>query len=484
MIRRLFKWAAIGIVSLVVVVPSCALLYREYLQHQLTKERAITSATGIDSLEPVRIGGIDQWIHVRGQNVNNPILLLIHGGPGAAFIPLAASFQGEWETYFTVVEWDQRGAGKTYASNDRELQRRTMQVQQMQQDTLDVANYLRNRFHRKKIFVLGHSWGSVLGLWLAHEHPDLLYAYVGVAQVVNPKQNDEVAYRDALQEARSSHNAQAVKELERVAPSPHQDSRKGQTRQNWQATLLGPKSNGVAFLDGRRLVTSLASAPEYSLADVFAFVRGQLFSLEVLLPQTRNVDLAQLGSDFRVPLVFLQGRHDSYTRPSLIWAYYQTITAPQREFIWFDNSGHFPFFEEKQKFADELVQRVLPLATDREDGNSGVFEPASIGLNGDVAANRSRRWLTLHRPAGELDCDNRARRGIDDRCHPRAAVRENSTLSVRSSPPDRSRSRESRASVIPNRRKPCRRSPAPRATASRRRCRSSVRRSRTPPGTG
>src|ERR1035441_3694097 len=229
MIRKILKYVGIAIACLLVLVPSSALSYRKYLQHKVADEWAITSPTGINSLESVRIGGIDQWIEVRGQNVNNPILLVIHGGPGVAFIPLARSFQGPWENRFTVVEWDQRGAGKTYASKDKDLQRRTMNVPQMEQDTLDVANYLRNRFQRKKIFVMGHSWGSLLSLWLAHEHPDLIYAYVGVGQVVNPKQNDEVAYRNALQEARSTHNQQAVRELESNAPSPNVDLRKGQT---------------------------------------------------------------------------------------------------------------------------------------------------------------------------------------------------------------------------------------------------------------
>ncbi len=369
MIRKILKCAGIAIACLLVVVPSSALLYRKYLQHKVAEERAITSLAGINSLESVRIGGIDQWIEVRGQNVNNPILLVIHGGPGVAFIPLARSFQGPWENRFTVVEWDQRGAGKTYASNDKDLQRRTMNVPQMEQDTLDVTNYLRNRFQRKKIFVLGHSWGSLLGLWLAHEHPDLIYAYVGVGQTVNPKQNDEVAYRDALQEAGSTHNQQAVRELESNAPFQNVDLRKGQTTENWQAALLGPPSNGVAFMNIRRVLSSLVSAPEYSLADDFSFPRGQLFSLEILIPQARKGDLTQLGSDFGVSIFFFEGRHDPYARPCLIWSYYQTIKAPHKEFIWFDNSGHFPFFEEKQKFADELSQRVLPLATDRQEGN-------------------------------------------------------------------------------------------------------------------
>ena len=368
-IGRIFKYAAIGAVCLVVVVLSSALSYREYLQHKAAEGRAITSPAGINSLAPVRIGGIDQWIEVRGQNVNNPILLVIHGGPGVAFIPLAGSFQGPWENYFTVVEWDQRGAGKTYASNDKDLQHRSMQVPRMEQDTLEVANYLRNRFQRNKIFVLGHSWGSLLGLWLAHEHPDLIYAYVGVGQVVNPVQNEHVAYQDALQEARRTHNEQAVKELEDIAPYPSPDGRNGRTAKNWEEALLGPPSNGEAFLDGRRIVTSLVSAPEYSLAEDFEFARGQLSSLEILVPETMKVDLNRLGANFRVPIFFFEGRHDPYCRPSLIWAYYLIVKAPQKGFVWFDNSGHFPFFEENQKFAQELVQQVLPLATDLRNRN-------------------------------------------------------------------------------------------------------------------
>ncbi len=371
MIRKIVKYVGTPIACLVVLVLSSALLYRKYLQHKVAEDRAIRSPDGINSLEPVRIGGIEQWIEVRGQNVNNPILLFIHGGPGLAFIPLAGAFQDPWEKYFTVVQWDQRGAGKTYASNDKELQHRTINVPQMERDTLDVVNYVRNRFHRKKIFVLGHSWGSLLGLWLAHEHPETIYAYVGVGQVVNPKQNEEIAYRDALQEARNRHNEQAVKDLENIAPypPPNADLAKGQTAQNWQAELLGPPANGVRFQDVGRLLSTLVSAPEYSLVDDVGFVRGQLFSLEILTPEMMEVDLDKLGPDFRVPILFFEGRHDPYCRPSLIQEYSQTIKAPQKDLILFDNSGHFPFFEEKQKFAAELFQRVLPLAVDREDGN-------------------------------------------------------------------------------------------------------------------
>ena len=364
MIKKILKYLAIAVACLVIGVLSSALLYRQCLRHKVAGERAMTSPNHIDSLEPVRIGGIEQWIQLRGQNADNPILLFIHGGPGIAFIPLARDFQSPWEKYFTVVEWDQRRAGKTYASNDKELMRRTMNVPQMEQDTLEVVNYLRHRFRREKIFIVGHSWGSVLGLWLAHEHPELIYAYVGVGQVVNMQQNADIQYKDALQQARTRHNEKAVKALENIAPypAPGSDAGKMFIANKWAAELLGPPPNAADFTNVERILTTVASAPEYSLADDFGFVRGQMFSGEILFPELVKVDLGRLGTEFRVPIFFFEGRRDPYCRPSLILEYIETINAPQKEFVWFDNSGHFPFFEEKQKFGDELVQRVLPLA--------------------------------------------------------------------------------------------------------------------------
>jgi len=364
-IGKILRYSGIAVLCLLVGGTLSGLLYREWLQYKVEKERAITSANGIASLEKVRIGGIDQWIDMRGQDVRNPVLLFIHGGPGMAFIPMAHSFQTPWEQHFTVVEWDQRGAGKTYASNNKEVLRRTMNVAQMEQDTLEVVNYLRDRFKQDKIVVVGHSWGSVLGLWLAHEHPDLLYAYVGVGQVVDNQQNAAAIYHDTLEQARANRNWQAVKQLEDLAPYPsaNPDFSKTGTVNDWAAQLLGPPANGPAFTDPGRFMTAVLSAPEYSLVDDFELVRGQMFSLNVLLPEATKVDLTQLGNSYSVPVFFFEGRHDPYCRPALVDRFNQKITAPQKEVVWFEQSGHFPFFEEKQQFEQALEQRVLPLAS-------------------------------------------------------------------------------------------------------------------------
>jgi pimeloyl-ACP methyl ester carboxylesterase len=363
-VAKIFKYVGIAIGSVIAVLVSSALLYRKYLQHEVAEARAITSPSGIDSLEAVQIGGIQQWIEVRGQNVNNPILLFIHGGPGIAFMPMGSSFQDPWEKYFTVVQWDQRGAGKTYETNDKELLRRTMNVARMQQDAADVVNYLRNRFHREKIFIVGHSWGSMLGLWLAHEHPEWIYAFVGTGQAVSMQENEVAGYRIVLQTARDRHNELAIKELESVAPYPpaSPDFNKTNVVRAWESVLLGPPPSTSNFTNTKRILITLVSAPEYSLADDVGWIRGQTFSIQTMFPGLMDADLYELGYDFRVPIFFFEGKGDPYCPASVIQDYLEKINAPQKEIVWFENSSHFPFYEEKQEFTDELVHRALPLA--------------------------------------------------------------------------------------------------------------------------
>ena len=325
--------------------------------------RAITSPDGVDTLDFVTIGGIGQWIEVRGESAKNPILLFLHGGPGTAFMPVARGFQGPWEKYFTVVQWDQRGAGKTYSSNSKDVMRSTMNVQRMNADTVEVVNYLRGRFHRDKIFVIGHSWGTVLGLQLAHDHPELLYAYAGAGEVVNMRANEEAGYRDALDAARRAQNQKAIQELTSVAPYPTAalEFRKIRIVREWEDTLLSPAAPDDSFAGP----TAILAAPEYSLVNDVDWFRGQLFSIDVLLPELMKMDLSRMGYDFRVPVFFLEGRHDPFTSPVLAHEYFDRINAPEKQFVWFEKSGHFPFAGEPEKFTDFLVETMLPLASER-----------------------------------------------------------------------------------------------------------------------
>jgi proline iminopeptidase len=359
-LKKGLKYLAIVLVVVLVVAVSSAAIYRSLAQGKISRSRAVHSPDGIDSLERVSVGGIDQWIEVRGESAKNPILLFIHGGPGAAFMPIARIFQDSWEKYFTVVQWDQRGAGKTYTSNSKDVQRRTMNIERMHADTLEMVNYLRKRFARDKIFVLGHSWGSVLGLHLAHNHPELLYAYIGVGQATDALQNEAVLYKDTLDQARRTQNKEAIDQLTSIAPYPSSNVTFHQIRvvREWSSTLIGPPQSGESSMDPQAIFL----APEYSLLNDLDWFRGQLFSVDVLLPELSKMNLADLGYDYPLPVFFLEGRRDPYTPSTIAKEFFDKINSPEKQFEWFENSGHFPFVEEPRKFTDVLVQKVLPLS--------------------------------------------------------------------------------------------------------------------------
>jgi len=359
-IKKTLKYIGLLLIAAVLVTIVSVLGYRYFERRAIAQSRAIHTADGVETLEEVSIGGIGQWIEIRGESTKNPVLLFIHGGPGSAFMPVAREFQRPWEKYFTVVQWDQRGAGKTYSSNSRDAVRPTMNIERMHADTLEMAQYLRKRFAQDKIFVLGHSWGSILGLRLAHDHPELLHAYIGVGQAINSRDNETVLYQETLAEAQKTQNQKALKDLASIAPYPSPGVTFQQIRvvRQWSGELIGPKGNDESWMSEKAIFL----APEYSLADDIGWFRGIFFSVDTLLPDLSKSDFADLGYDYRGPIFFMEGKHDPYTPSSIAKDFLDKMNDPEKHFVWFENSGHFPFKEEAQKFTDTLVQQVLPLA--------------------------------------------------------------------------------------------------------------------------
>jgi proline iminopeptidase len=180
--------------------------------------RHIMSPNGVERLEKVSIGGIDQWVSIRGFDRRNPVLLMLHGGPGYVSMPLSWYFQRGWEEYFTVVQWDQRGSGKTYVSNDPAKVAPTLTRERVVADTEEMILWLRKEFHKDKIFVLGHSFGTFMGLTVAEKHPEWLHAYIGMAQMTNSPESERRGWRFAMEHAQAAHNEQAVRELQSIAP--------------------------------------------------------------------------------------------------------------------------------------------------------------------------------------------------------------------------------------------------------------------------
>ena len=184
----------------------------------IANARKILTANGVERLEKVRIGGIDQWVSIRGVDRRNPVLLYIHGGPGYVSIPMSWWFTRGLEEYFTVVQWDQRATGKTYLLTDPAKIAPTLTRERMIADTEEMAAWARKEFGKDKLFALGHSWGSFLGLQLAERHPEWLYAYIGVCQLIDGPESERRGWRFAMEAARRDGNAEAVRELQAIAP--------------------------------------------------------------------------------------------------------------------------------------------------------------------------------------------------------------------------------------------------------------------------
>lgn len=322
----------------------------------------IVSPRGIDERVEVTLGGIPQWITVRGRDSRNPILLFIHGGPAAPEMPTSWTFQDDWEDFFTVVQWDQRGSGKTYATSDPAKIKPTLTVDRMEQDTAELVQYLRSKYGKDKIFVIAHSWGTVLGLRLAQQHPDWLYAYIGMGQIIDMRESERRDYESALASAKAEHNQKAIQQLDAIAPYP--DPQRAPTfdeigvERSW-SVYYGGLSWGRKSYDYYYDTSKLS--PDYTDADLKAIDQGAVMSVTALLPALMAVDFTRT-TDFKCPIVMFNGRHDITTNSGVVAEWFKTVKAPAKKLVWFEDSAHMMQIEQPGAVLLHLVQDVRPLA--------------------------------------------------------------------------------------------------------------------------
>jgi pimeloyl-ACP methyl ester carboxylesterase len=325
-----------------------------FLRKRNAEQFAINREKGIDEANYVSIGGIEQWITIRGQDRTNPVLLFLHGGPGDVTNPWSFMIFAPWEEHFTVVQWDQRGAGRTLRKSGPSVAP-TMTVDRMAQDGIELAEYLRKHLGKEKIVVVAHSFGSLLGLRMVRARPDLFYAYVGTGEVADETRNYSVAYDALLKKAQQTGNQQALDELKSVGPPPYTSGRGYQVQRKWSnhfegADLFLPGTLGYALV-----------APGNSVEDINDSTDGQLLSGERLFSLTRST-MKDLGLEFALPIYFFEGAEDFTTPTALAQQYLEAIKAPHKEFVPIPG-GHFAVFMNSDQFLKELVARVRPLAS-------------------------------------------------------------------------------------------------------------------------
>jgi pimeloyl-ACP methyl ester carboxylesterase len=321
----------------------------------------ITDADGkplpgnIATLETVTLNGSQQWVSVRGRDITKPVLLFLAGGPGGSQLATARFALGGLEEHFVVVNWEQPGSGKSFDAVDRS----TLTPERYIEDAHALILQLRARFGQDKVYVLGESWGSALGIMLVQRYPEFFHAFIGTGQMVAFLETDRMDYDFALNWARERGDTAKVEALIRQGPPPYYGDDvawKGATY--LLDTYAYMNANSAIADNGADTFRDLA-APEYGLYDKVSWFRGVIETLGVVYPQLWEVDFRKQATKLDVPVYFLIGRHDINAPVTLTEQYYELLDAPHKEIVWFEHSGHTPWVHESARFVQVMVDTVL-----------------------------------------------------------------------------------------------------------------------------
>lgn len=291
----------------------------------------LTWASGfaaVDISEAIEIGGIKQWIQIKGWNDRAPVLLFLHGGPGNSSMAYGGKFTEDLQKYFLVAQWDQRESGKTALLNPSD---RPLTVDLFVDDAVEVIRYLANRYSLKKIYLVGHSWGSFLGLNVAARHPELLEAYFAMGAMINQEESERRSLQIMKAKAKEENNTEELSELAQVQ-IPFGDGRQLYYHRKWLNVLMGSKPPQKEYVE------------QWATKWLALFREASAMNMEEIAPM------------LNCPVYFLMGRRDYQTSFALAEAYFQHVKAPQKELIWFEHSAHSPNMTESEKFQETIIK--------------------------------------------------------------------------------------------------------------------------------
>jgi len=304
------------------------------------------------TIEYIEINNSKQCIAICSKKSDNPILLYLHGGPGDAAMPLVAKYNKGIEDIFTVVILEQRGSGKSYYPFS---ETESITIDTYIEDIFILSKILLERYKQDKLYLVGHSWGSVLGMKFIKRYPDLVHTYVGCGQVVNMKKSSRIAYDFALQKNIERKNNKVITKLESIDCT--------YTQETWLNDLLFVTKQVIKHggsLYGKsnfnRFVLDFLLSPDYTFKELINRQKGSLQSIKYLWHELMDVDFEKT-TGFEVPVAFVQGRGDYQVSSTLVHDYFQTIDT-NKQFFWFENSCHFPQWSESIKFY-EIMKSII-----------------------------------------------------------------------------------------------------------------------------
>jgi pimeloyl-ACP methyl ester carboxylesterase len=349
------RWIYRGLIAAAILVV-LAIGFRVWRQHEIAGALAIHTPNGVEEASFLRIGGIDQWVQIRGENRGNPVILFVHGGPGSSETPLSSLFR-PWEKYFTVVMWDQRCAGKTFTRNGAGSCK-GLSIAGVAHDGEELADYLRHRLHRDKIVVLGHSWGTMVGVRMVKDRPDLFSAYVGTGQVVSIAQKEPEIYARALARLRAAHDAAGIAALRKAGPPPYKSFHELMVERGLSAKTDIPSERDLMS----NMTPVGAFAPGWSLWDVYEFFQASGYAEAATFDADASYDARELGLKFAMPVFIVEGAEDNITPADLARPYLDSLQAPHKEFIVIPDAGHSAVLTGPDVFLKILLTRVRPVA--------------------------------------------------------------------------------------------------------------------------
>jgi pimeloyl-ACP methyl ester carboxylesterase len=309
----------------------------------------------IATLEQVTLNGSRQWVTIRGKDAAKPVLLFLAGGPGGSDLAAARLTLGKLEDDFVVVNWEQPGAGKSFNAVDRSK----LTVDDYLVYGHDLVLQLRERFHQDKVYLVGESWGSALGILMVQRYPELFHAFAGTGQMVAFTENDQICYDFAMKLAKERGDMDKVTKLTRQGPPPYHDTGVALEQATYLLDTFDYMNQDPNINHIRHSTWDDLAAPEYGLYDKVSWFRGVLETLGYVYPQLWEIDFRKQATKLDVPVYFLIGRHDVNAPVTLAEEYMNLLDAPYKEIVWFEHSGHNPWVTERDEFTRAMVEKVL-----------------------------------------------------------------------------------------------------------------------------
>ena len=309
----------------------------------------------IDREEFVEVNGDRQNIRIRAAKKDLPVLLFVHGGPGVCDRHNVMRYHSDLAEKFTLVCWDQRGSGKSFTPAVKE---RVPSVGEYVEDILFLAEYLAGRFGVRRIALVGHSWGSIIGVLAVAKRPDLFFAYVGEGQFVDGDRNEAESYRFCLEEAEKRGDKKALAALKKGAPvdGVYPDNKSMMVQRDCLSRYGGAIYGGKQGLV-KGLLMPLLRTKEYTLGDIVKYAKGATYLSDVMWSDVVGQRLGRIKR-LEVPVIITQGRHDFNTPSAIAKEWFDALDAPSKVWVWFENSAHSPDVEEPEKWSAVLAEEL------------------------------------------------------------------------------------------------------------------------------